>query len=365
MTLRPHASIYNIAMYTPGASSTGGNEPVLKLSSNENPHGASPRAIAAASATMTQLSKYPNGDSMVLREAIAKVCGYPIAQTICGTGSDDILSLAVRAFTSVGDEVVYSQHGFSLYPILAQAVGATPVAAPEQNYTAQVDALLAAVTPKTHVVLLANPNNPTGTYLPRADIDLLHAKLPSNVLLVLDGAYAEYVNDPAYSDGSHLVHAGAQNVLVTHTFSKVYGLAALRVGRGFGAPALIDILHKIRMPFSVCLAGAEAAAAALYDTDYTKMCVDEAIAQRAWLHTQITALGWHVLPSQANFLCVDFKSPQVANAVDAHLRAHGIIVRNIAVYGLPSMLRISVGTPAQNARLMSTLAEFQPSTPAV
>lgn len=350
---QPHAAIADIENYVPGQSRLPGVAHVLKLSANENPRGPSPRALSAAYAAMRSPQRYPDGNATALRQAIADVHGWDFDRIVCGAGSDDVLALAVRAYAGPGDEVLCSQYGFSLYPVLARSAGAHPVMAPECDYTADVDALLAAVTPRTRVVLLANPNNPTGTYLSRAQLARLHAGLPPHVLLVIDGAYAEYADAADYCDGHALLLAGAQNVMLTRTFSKVYGLAALRVGYAYASAAIAQVLHKVRGPFNVSSVGCAGAEQAIRDVAYTRACVAENAQERRRMRDALRGMGWDVLASQGNFVCVAFG--ERTGALDAALRASGVLVRGLSSYAMPQHLRITIGTPEDNDTVLRAL----------
>ena len=350
----PHPSIEGIENYVPGQSKLPDVARVLKLSANENPRGPSPRALEAALRAMASPQRYPEGSAAELRAAVEEILGFPAEQIVCGAGSDDVLALAVRAYAGPGDEVLCSRHGFALYPVLARSAGALPVMTPEPEYVADVDALLSAVTPRTKALLLANPNNPTGTYLNAAQLQRLHAGLPPHVLLIVDGAYAEYADAPDFDDGSALIRTGAENVMLTRTFSKVYGLAALRVGYAYAPAPIAAVLHKTRGPFNVNAPGAAAAVAALRDVHYTHACLAENARERLALTDDLRALGLSVLPSQGNFVCVDF-GDRVAK-VDAALRAAGILVRGLTTYELPTRLRITVGTPEDNLLVKQVLS---------
>ena len=351
-----------IHAYVAGKASLAGTVNPVKLSSNENPLGPSPAAVAAMAAVATGAHRYPDAESVALRAALATHHGLPAEQIICGTGSDELLHLLAGVYASVGDEVLYVRHGFAVYRIAAQRVGATPVEAADVDFTADVDALLAAVTPRTRLVYLANPNNPTGTLISGAEVRRLHAGLPSDVMLVLDGAYAEFIDDPDYEDGFALV-AGHANVVVTRTFSKIYGLAAERVGWAYGAPAAIAALNKIRAPFNVPMAGGAGALAALADQVWIDRCREDNRVWRAWLAAEIASLGnagLRAVPSAANFLLVTFAEtgPVTAEAANAALMADGIIVRWLPGQGLPNALRITIGTEAETRAVAASLRRF-------
>lgn len=360
-----------IHAYVPGKAKLAGTANPVKLSSNENPLGPSPAAVAAMAAVAAGAHRYPDAASINLRAALAAHYGLPAEQLICGTGSDELLHLLAGAYASVGDDVLYVRYGFAVYRIAAQRVGATPVEAPDRDYTTDVDALLAAVTPRTRLVYLANPNNPTGTLIAGAEVRRLHAGLPSDVMLVLDGAYAEFIDDADYEDGFALV-AGHANVVVTRTFSKIYGLAAERIGWAYGAPEAIAALDKIRAPFNVPMAGGAGAIAALADQPWIDRCRAHNREWRAWLAAEIASLGnagLRAVPSAANFLLVTFpeSGPVSAAAANEALMADGIIVRWLPGQGLPNALRITIGTEAETRAVAASLRRFvearHPPTP--
>ena len=351
-----------IHAYIPGKSRLDGIAAPVKLSANENPLGPSPHAIAAMARVADSAHRYPDGSSLALREAIALHHDLEVDRIVCGTGSDELLQLLATAYASVGDEVLYVRHGFMVYPIAAQRAGATPVAAPDTDYTADVDALLAAVTPRTRLVYLANPNNPTGTVIAGSEVRRLHAALPADVLLVYDAAYAEYIDDAGYDDGFALAAAHA-NVVVTRTFSKIYGLAAQRIGWAYGPPAVIGVLNKIRAPFNVPTAGTAGAIAALADTDWTARCRAHNRLWRAWLAGEIAQLGnngLRAVPSAANFVMVEFAGdgPITAEAANAHLMRDGFLVRWLPGQGLANCLRITVGTEDETRGVAASLRRF-------
>lgn len=352
----PKAGILDIEAYVPGKSGAKGAK-VFKLSSNELPIGASPKALAAFQAASEQLALYPDGGATALREAIANRYGLSAERIVCGAGSDEILQLLAHAYLGPGDEAVYSQYGFMVYPIVIAANGAKAVVAAEKGFATDVDAMIAAITPNTKMVFLANPNNPTGTYISFAEVKRLHAALPPNVLLVLDAAYAEFVKNNDYESGIALV-SEFENVVMTRTFSKVHGLAALRLGWAYGPAAVIDVLNCIRGPFNVSLPALAAGVASINDTAF----MDRALAHNSkwlvWLADEINTLGFAVTPSVGNFLLVHFADQQSARAVDSHLQESGIIVRRMDGYGIPNALRMSVGTEEANHALVSALKGF-------
>ncbi|MGL4496378.1 MAG: histidinol-phosphate transaminase [Beijerinckiaceae bacterium] len=357
---QPRASVMAIDAYVPGKSSAApGVTKIHKLSSNETPLGPSPLAKKAYEKTGATLELYPDGAATKLREAVGKKYGLDPARIICGNGSDDLLHLVTSAFMGPGDEGIYSQYGFLVYRIAILAAGAAPVIAPEKEFRADVDAILKLVTPKTKIVFLANPNNPTGTYLPFDEVKRLHAGLPRHVLLVLDAAYAEYVQRNDYSSGVELV-SDNENVVMTRTFSKIHGLAALRIGWAYGPEGVIDAMNRIRGPFNLNSAAIEAGVAALEDSAH----MDESVRFNAhWLGVlseQLGAIGLQVTPSVGNFLLVHFPTDagQTARDADAFLQSRGIIVRRMDAYGIPAALRISVGSEEANRLLVSVLKEF-------
>ncbi|MES2700724.1 MAG: histidinol-phosphate transaminase [Pseudomonadota bacterium] len=358
-TMKPW--IAAIHAYVPGKSKNADGKPLIKLSANENPLGTSPAAMAARRA-VDDAATYPDPDSVALRTALGQLHGIDPARIVCGTGSDELLNLAAQAFAGPGDEVAYVRFGFSVYDIAARRCGATPVVAPDKDFGTDVDALLACVTPATRVVFVANPNNPTGTFLPRAELARLHAGLPADVLLVVDRAYAEYVA-PADDDGALALAERHDNVLVTHTFSKIYGLAGERIGWGTGAPHLVDALNRIRGPFNLTTTAQAAAQAALADQAFVQASREHNSHERARFVAAIEALGNHGLravPSEANFVLVLFEGALSAAAALEGIGQAGYAVRHLPGQGLPQALRITIGTAAQMdtiAQVLRTMAE--------
>ncbi len=354
----PRPGVQAIEAYVPGKAQAGAGVKVHKLSANENPLGASPKALEAFR-DAAALELYPDGSSTRLRAAIGAAYGLDPARIVCGTGSDELLMLTALAFAGPGDEVLYSQYGFLVYRIAALAAGATPVIAPETDLTSDVDALLAAVTDRTRVVFLANPNNPTGTYLPFDEIKRLQKGLPPHVLLALDAAYAEYVRRNDYEAGIELV-ATSPNVVMLRTFSKIHGLAALRVGWMYGPAEVIDAINRIRGAFNVSAPGIAAAVAAIEDTAHVERAVAHNEEWLPRLTEQLTALGLAVTPSVTNFLLVHFpQTPgKTAKDADAFLMERGLILRRVDSYGLPGALRLTIGTREANELLVAALAEF-------
>jgi histidinol-phosphate aminotransferase len=356
----PKPWIMGIAPYIPGRSTTDDGRTVAKLSSNENPLGTSPAARAAFASAAGRLERYPDASGAELRETLAAKHGLDPARIIYGNGSDEVLHLAAGAFAGPGDEVIFVRYGFAVYEIAARRVDATPVVAPDNDYATDVDAILAAVTDKTRIVYVANPNNPTGTYASKAEIARLHAGLPESVLLVLDHAYAEYIEGDA-EDGGMALAESAPNVLVTRTFSKMYGLAAERIGWGYAAPAIIEAMHRIRLPFSITIAGTAAAVAALGDTAFVEHTREHNAKWRAWFSDEIGKLGnagLRAVPSQANFVLVLFEGKLTAEAAYKGLMDKGYIVRWLPGQGLANGLRITIGTEAETKGVAQALREL-------
>ena len=336
-----------IRAYVPGQSRAADGQPLAKLSANENPLGCSPLALAARG-MVGPPALYPDPDSIALREGIGALHGIDPGRIVCGTGSGELIHCTAQAFAGPGDEVLFPRYSFSLYFIAARRCGAIPAEAPDADYAADVDALLAAVTGRTRIVILANPNNPTGSYMPASELARLHAGLPAGVLLLLDQAYAEYV-DPAADDGGFALAAEHDNVLVTRTFSKIYGLAGERVGWATGAPPLIAALNRLRGAFNVSLSGQATAAAALGDQAFVAASREHNRRVRAAFAGKLGALGNHglrVLPSETNFVLVLFEGALTAEAALAGLAARGFAVRHMPGQ-LPQALRITIGTAEQ------------------
>ena len=354
----PKPGILEISAYVPGKSGAKGAK-VHKLSSNESPIGASAKAIAAYKAVADTLELYPDGSATLLRTAIANRYGLMPENIVCGAGSDELLQLLAHAYLGPGDEAIYSQYGFLVYPIAIQSNGATPVVAPEKDFLADVDAILARVTDRTRMVFLANPNNPTGRYLPFSEVKRLYAGLPGNVLLILDAAYAEYVRRNDYEAGLELVATSA-NVVMTRTFSKIYGLAALRLGWAYCPAHVADVLNRVRGPFNISGPAIAAGAAAMADHDFVERAVAHNDTWLPWLSRELSGFGLDVTPSVGNFVLVHFPTDtgRNAHAADAYLQENGFVVRRMDAYGLPGALRISIGTEEANRGLASCLKAF-------
>ena len=356
---QPRPGVLNIKAYVPGKSHAPGVAKVHKLSSNETPLGASPQAIQAYLAEAERLHDYPDGSATALREAIGRMYGLDPDRIVCGAGSDDLLNLLARAYLKDGDEAIHTTHGFLVYPIATLGAGATPVVAPEKDFTADVDAILAKVSERTKIVFLANPNNPTGTYIPFDEVKRLRAGLPKHVLLVIDSAYAEYVRRNDYESGIELV-ATSDNAVMTRTFSKIYGLAGLRLGWLYAPAHVADALNRIRGPFNVGSPSIAAGVAAIADIAHVERSRVHNEKWLAWLTEEITKLGLTVTPSVGNFILIHFPETRgkTAKDADALLTSRGVVTRAVAAYHLPNALRMSIGTEEANRLTVATLAEL-------
>lgn len=354
-TARPE--IFSVAPYIGGEAKLPGYETPLKLSSNECAFGPPPLAMLAIKDAVGQAHRYPDGSSHKLREALAARFGLDPARILCGNGSDELLSLLIQSYGGPGTELIMSEFGFAMYEISGKLCGCTVLKAPEPNLTTDVDAILALVTPRTRLVLIANPNNPTGSLLPQEEVERLRAGLPDNVVLVLDAAYAEYVESPAYDAGVKLVDAGS-NTIMTRTFSKVYGLGGVRLGWCYGPVEIIDVLNRVRSPFNVNGIAAAAGLAALDEPGWVEKNRHHNSVERRRLADRLKQSGLIVYPSEGNFLLVDFGQPARAAAADEHLRQSGIIVRPTKSYNLPCCLRITIGTAEDCNRVAEALAAF-------
>ncbi|SIO45757.1 histidinol phosphate aminotransferase apoenzyme [Rhodovulum sp. ES.010] len=353
--ITPQPGILEIAPYVGGQSRIAGRDDVVKLSSNENPFGPSERAKAAFARTAGSLHRYPSTDHAELRAAIGEVHGLDPARVICGVGSDEIITFLCQAYAGPGSEVIYTAHGFSMYRISALAAGATPVEVPERDRTVDVDAILAACTEATRLVFIANPANPTGTMIPAEDTARLADGVPDGALVVLDGAYAEFVD--GFDGGKALVEA-RENVVMTRTFSKIHGLGGLRIGWGYGPDEVIAVLNRVRGPFNLSTTQLDTAEAALRDTDYTDRCRAENARLRAWMVEALNGIGVPTDASFANFVLPRFADPDEAAACDAFLKSQGLIVRQVAGYQLPNCLRITVGDEPACRRVVHAIAQF-------
>lgn len=358
MTARitPQPGIMEIALYQGGQSAIPGRTEVLKLSSNENPLGPPPSALAAIAEAAGKAHLYPPTDHAELRAAIAEVHGLDPERIICGVGSDEVLQFVTQAFAGPGDEIIHTEHGFSLYPVLIHMAGATPVTVPERERVVDVDAILAAITERTRVILVTNPGNPTGTILPEGEVERLVAGVPEEIIVVLDGAYTEYAE--GYDGGAALAESHP-NVLMTRTFSKIYGLGGLRIGWGYAAKELIDVMTRIRQPFNLSGIQLAAGQAAVRDRDWVAQCAELNRVQRARLAGALGQLGIACDDSATNFILSRFADAAEADSAHAALIAAGIIVRKAGGYGFPEGLRITVGDAEQTGRVIETLTNWR------
>lgn len=356
-SLKAKSSIYGISPYVAGESNTGSAERIIKLSSNEGAFGPSPKAVKALQDMAGGMHRYPEGGCTELRAALADKNNIKTDNIICGAGSDEIISFLCQAYAGEGDEVLYSEHGFLMYPISAKVSGATPVTAPEKNLKADPDALLNVVTDKTKILFLANPNNPTGSYLTRDEVIDLHAKLPSSVLLVLDAAYAEYVEADDYTAGHELVEQH-DNIVVTRTFSKIYGMGGLRLGWGHCPDSVADVLNRVRGPFNVSSSAQAAGLAALGDDGFIAKALAHNTACRQHTQEVLEAIGLTVYPSAGNFILVEFASAEQAENTRLSLKSQGILVRQMEGYGLPACLRITIGTDEEMGLAINAIKDY-------
>ena len=363
MTIAPKPGVLDISVYVPGRSEAAGAKRTFKLSSNESPFGPSPKAVAAYESAEPALGVYPEGTSRVLREAIAAHFGLSADCIVCGNGSDEILHLIANCYVRPGDEVIFSEHAFSLYKIATHENSATPVEVPEPELVFDVDAVLKRANERTRIVFIANPNNPTGTYLTASELRRLHSGLPSTTLLVIDAAYAEYVGKDDYDSGIELV-GQSDNVIMTRTFSKAYGLAGIRIGWGYCPKEIADVLNRVRAPFNVNIAAQKAAVAALADQAFVEQVVAYNATWRAWLTAEIRKLsnrGIRVDDSAGNFLLVHFADAKRAAEADRFLMSRGVILRGCASYALPQCLRLTIGSEDANRAAVEALKEFAAS----
>ena len=352
---RPNAAILQVAPYVGGEAQLTGVNRVIKLSSNEGAFGPPPSALAAASRAAASMHRYPDGGSHDIRQAIGARFGLDPERIVCGNGSDELLALLIGAYAGPGTEIIMSAHGFVMYEIGGVSVGARVIKVPERNLQTDVDAMLAAVSPATRMVIIANPNNPTGSLLPQPEGERLRAGLPPDVLLLIDAAYSEYVDRPDYDPGAKLVDAG-NNTVMTRTFSKIFGMGGMRLGWCYGPPAIVDVLNRARGPFNVNLVAQEAGIAALSEPHWVEAGRAHNAAQRTRLSAALEALGITVWPSEGNFILADFGTPEAAAAADAALRRRGILVRAMGAYALPHCLRITVGTAEECDMVAEALA---------
>lgn len=349
---KPRSGILDIQPYVGGEGRVSGAQRLIRLASNENPLGCSEKARTAYIAAASDLHRYPDGATTDIRTAIGKAYNLDPARIVCGAGSDELISLLIRAYAGPGDEVLYSQYGFLMYAIGAKAAGATPISAPEKDMRADIDALISAANEKTKLVFLANPNNPTGSMLTRAELAKLRKRLPESTILVIDAAYAEFVAHPDYEDGRTLVDT-TDNSVMLRTFSKIHGLAALRLGWGYFPSTITDIINRVRGPFNVSAPAQAAGIAALDDHDFITKTIEMTNAGRAFLTHELAVLGYHVFPGEGNFILVRFGAE--AEAVRLKLKEKGIFVRQMGAYGLKDCLRITIGMQEDNTALIAAL----------
>ena len=355
----PKQGVMDIDAYVPGKHGAPGVAKVYKLSSNETPLGPSPKAVEAFQRGSAQLELYPDGQAWELRDAIGEVHGLNPANILCGNGSDELLGLIAHVYLGEGDEAVITEHGFLVYKIQIQAAGATPVIVKERDARADVDAILAAVTDRTKAVFIANPNNPTGTYLPFEEVKRLHAGLRGDILLVLDAAYGEYVTRNDYEAGIELVSSN-ENVVMTRTFSKIYGLAGARVGWMYAPLPVIDAVNRVRSPFNLSTAAIAAGSAAVRDRAHVAKAKEHNSVWLDFLTAEIEKIGLRVTPSVGNFLLIHFPddAKKSAKAADEFLTQRGLILRAVGAYGFPNALRLTVGSEEANRLVVKALAEF-------
>jgi histidinol-phosphate aminotransferase len=361
----PQPGIMDINPYVPGESAVAAGIKPIKLSSNESPLGASPKAVAAYKSAADSLERYPDGSATALRGAIGRAYGLDPDRIVCGCGSDELLNLLGHAYLGPGDEAIYTTHGFLVYRIVTLGCGATPIIAPEKEHKADVDSILACVTPRTKMVFLANPNNPTGTYIPFDEVRRLRNSLPDHVVLVIDAAYSEYVRRNDYEAGIELV-ATTENTVMTRTFSKIYGLAALRLGWAYCPAGIAEVLNRIRGPFNVTAPAIAAGIAAIEDKAHLETSINHNEEWLPWMTAEVQKLGLKVTPSVGNFILIHFPSDKRRGAIaaDEFLKTRGIIMRRVAGYGLPDALRMTIGTAEENRNVAAALAEFVRKTAA-
>jgi histidinol-phosphate aminotransferase len=355
----PQPGIMTINAYVPGESKLPGGVKPIKLSSNETPLGPSPKAIAAFKAAAGDLERYPDGSATELRKAIGRQYGLDPDRLVVGSGSDELIGLVTHAYVGPGDETLFTEHGFLMYRIATLANGGTPVVAPEKGLRTDVDALLARVTAKTKILYLANPNNPTGTYIPFEEVRRLHAGLPRRTILVLDAAYCEYVRRNDYEAGIELAGA-SENVVMMRTFSKIHGLAGLRLGWMYGPAHICDVINRVRGPFNVNAPALAAGIAAIEDRSHQEMAVEHNDKWLPWVTGELEKIGIKVTPSVGNFILMHFPTigAKTAQAADAHLKSKGIILRAVGAYKLPHCLRMTIGTESDNRAVVAALADF-------
>ena len=355
LKIEPKLGILDIALYEAGSAPKPEEQNVIKLSSNENPYGPSRKSIDAITRHAAEVHLYPSTDHSELRRSIAARFGLNDKNIICGVGSDEIISFLCQAFSGPGDEVIHTEHGFAMYKISTLAAGATPVEVRENNRYTDVDAILDACSKRTKLIFIANPNNPTSTMINVSEVQRLADGIPEHCILVLDGAYAEYV--PNFDGGASLIEK-RENIFMTRTFSKMYGLGGLRIGWGNGSKQVVDILHRIRGPFNLSTLALAAANSALSDVDYVDKCRNENSRLREWLSNSLANLGIESEKSHANFILAHFKGSDEACACYKFLNNEGLLVRQVANYNLPNCLRITIGDEAACKRVYESIRRF-------
>jgi len=355
LKIKPNLGILDIALYEAGSAPKPEEQNVIKLSSNENPYGPSRKSIDAITRHAAEVHLYPSTNHLELRQSISARFGLSDKNIICGVGSDEIISFLCQAFAGPGDEVIHTEHGFAMYKISTLAAGAKPVEVRENNRYTDVDAILEACSKRTKLIFIANPNNPTSTMIDAREVHRLADGIPENCILVLDGAYAEYV--PNFDGGASLIHK-RENVFMTRTFSKMYGLGGLRIGWGYGSRHVIDILNRIRGPFNLSTLALAAANSALTDVDYVTRCRNENSRLREWLSNSLTNLGIESDKSYANFILARFEGSEDASACYKFMKNEGLLVRQVANYNLPNCLRITIGDEAACKRVYESIRNF-------
>lgn len=356
MKFEPRARILDIEPYVPGASKAA-TQKVIKLSSNENPLGPSPKAIEAYKKAADYIHRYPDAGSVELRKALAEKHGIDAERIVCGTGSDELITVICNAYCGEGDEVLYTEHGFLMYPIAALAAGANPVKAAEPERHTDLQTLLDAVTDKTKIIFIANPNNPTGALVKRSELLEFHAKLRSDILLVVDSAYAEFVEEKDYTDGKDMVDQ-FDNVIMLRTFSKLYGLGGMRVGWSYSSREIADVLNRVRGIFNLTISTQAAAVAALSDAEYIEKTLKLNSEQKKWITDRLQSMGIHVYPGEGNFILFTMGSAEKAASCLNFLKDRGILIRGMTAYGLPDCLRMTIGLPEDMAEVEKAIREF-------
>ncbi len=357
--LNPKRGIDTINLYTGGVSKISGLENIIKLSSNESPFGPSAKVAEAYKKSSNKLSRYPELTAESLQTIIAKKHNLNPDQIICGTGSDEILIFTVLTFCSPGDEVIHAEHGFEMYPIMTKYAGAESILASEIDYKINIESVVNKITDSTKIIFIANPNNPTSTYLNRKELRSLLNLVPKRIVVVIDAAYAEFVDAQDYDKSFDLANE-FENVLITRTFSKAYSLAGLRLGWGYGSKNLIDLLKKIRPPFNLPPGAIAAGIAALDDDQHLQKVVDHNSSVKSWFIKELNQLGFKAFETQTNFVFVIIpeKGKQNAGNVNNFLLSRGIAVRYLLSYGLKNAIRITLGTKTELNQTLNALKEF-------